>query len=111
MRHIRQVKFYTAGLLMVQHQPLHVCVDRLLHRFLDDWLLSSCDLSRMTEPRNRIFSMTGRQGTEALAFARRKRSSGPFTSGLTPQDGRDDLQLPGAAVRAPLHVDVKHTLE
>lgn len=27
------------------------------------------------------------------------------------QDGRDDLQLHGVAVRAPLHVDVKHTLE
>jgi len=51
--------------------------------------------------------MTGRQGTEALAFARRKRSSGPFTSGLTPQDGRNDLELPGAAVRAVLHVDVE----
>ncbi len=34
----------------------------------------------------RIFSITGRQGTEALAFAWRKRSSGPYASGLTPQD-------------------------
>ena len=48
--------------------------------------------------------MTGRQGTEALAFARRKRSSGPFASGLTPQDRRDDLQL-ATAVRAVLQVE------
>ena len=32
-------------------------------------------------------------------------------SGLTPQDGRDDLELPGAAVRAMLHVDVEDALE
>ena len=50
--------------------------------------------------------MTGCQGTEALAFARRKRSSGPFTSGLTPQDRRDDLQLT-AAVRAVLQVQLE----
>ncbi len=54
--------------------------------------------------------MTGCQGTEALAFARRKRSSGPFTSGLTPQDRRDDLQLT-AAVRALLQVEIEHPLE
>ena len=54
----------------------------------------------------RIFSITGCQGTEALAFARRKRSSGPFASGLTPQDRRDDLQL-AAAVRAVLEVEVE----
>jgi hypothetical protein len=49
----------------------------------------------------RIFSITGYQGTAALALARRKRFSGPFTSGLTPLDRRDDLQL-AAAVRAVL---------
>ena len=27
------------------------------------------------------------------------------------QDGRDDLELPGAAVGAVLHVDVEHALE
>ena len=27
------------------------------------------------------------------------------------EDGRDDLQLPGATVRTPLHVDVEHALE
>jgi hypothetical protein len=27
--------------------------------------------------------------------------------GFTPQDGRDDLQVPGAAVRTVLHVDVE----
>ena len=54
--------------------------------------------------------MTGRQGTEALAFARRKRSSGPFASGLTPQDRRDDLQL-AAAVGAVFHVDLEDPLE
>ena len=55
----------------------------------------------------RVFSITGRQGMEALAFARRKRSAGPFAFGLIPQDGRDDLQFPAAAVRAVLHVDVE----
>ena len=54
--------------------------------------------------------MTSCQGTEALAFARRKRSSGPFTSGLTPQDRRDDLQL-AAAVRAVLQVELEHPFE
>lgn len=54
----------------------------------------------------RIFSITGCQGTEALALARRKRSSGPFTSGLTPQDRRDDLQL-AAAVGAVFQVDLE----
>jgi hypothetical protein len=57
----------------------------------------------------RIFSITGCQGTEALAFARRKRSSGPSTSGLTPQDGRNDLEL-AAAVRTMLQVELEHTL-
>ena len=52
--------------------------------------------------------MTGCQGTEALAFARRKRSSGPFASGLTPQDRRDDLQL-AAAVRAVLQAQLSRT--
>ena len=55
--------------------------------------------------------ITGRQDTEALAFARHKRSSGPFVSGLTPKDGRADLQFPGAAVGAALHVDVEHPRE
>ena len=49
---------------------------------------------------SRIFWITGRQGTEALAFARHKRSLGPFMSGLTPQDGCDDLELADATVRA-----------
>jgi len=50
-------------------------------------------------------------GTEALAFAKHKWSSGPFVSGLTPQDRRDDLQL-AAAIRAMLHIDlgVSHAL-
>ena len=55
--------------------------------------------------------MTGRQVTQALAFARRKRSCGPFASRLTPQDGRDDLERAGAAVRAVLHVDVEDAFE
>ena len=55
--------------------------------------------------------MTGRQGTQALAFARRKRFFGPFASRLTPQDGRDDLERAGAAVRAVLHVDVEDAFE
>jgi hypothetical protein len=54
----------------------------------------------------RISSITGGQGAEALAFARHKRSSGPFVSGLTPQDGRDDLQHT-AAVRAVRQVDLE----
>jgi len=56
----------------------------------------------------RISSITGCQGTEALAFARRKRSSGLSTSGLTPQDGRNDLE-PAAAVRAMLQVELERT--
>ena len=58
----------------------------------------------------RIFSITGCQGTEALAFARHQRSSGPLTSGDPPQVGRDDLAL-AAAVRAVRHVDLEHALE
>jgi hypothetical protein len=54
----------------------------------------------------RIFSITDCQGTEALAFARNKRSSGPFVSGLTAQDGYNDLELT-AAVLAVLHVDLE----
>ena len=50
--------------------------------------------------------MTGCQGTEALAFARRKRSSGPYTSGLIPQDRRDDIQLT-TTVRAVLQVEIE----
>jgi hypothetical protein len=65
-----------------------------------------------TQPRwVRIFSITGCQGTEALAFARHKRSSGPFVSGLTPQDGRNDLQFAATAVGTVLHVDVKAQLQ
>ena len=56
------------------------------------------------------FLITGCQGTEALAFARRKRSSGAFTSGLTPQDRRHDLQLT-TAVRVVLQVDLEHPHE
>ena len=61
--------------------------------------------ARASRPRCvRIFSMTGCQGTEALAFARHKRSSGPFVSGLTPQDRRTlsvsrARQAPGAKTR------------
>ena len=46
----------------------------------------------------RIFSIPRRKGQEALAWSRNKRSSGPFLSGPTFQDRRNDLQLT-AAVR------------
>ena len=51
-----------------------------------------------------------RQGQEALAWSRHKRSSGPFVSGPTLQDRSDDLQLT-AAVRAVLEVDLKAKLQ
>ena len=55
--------------------------------------------------------MAGHWSTDALAFAGRKKSSGPFASGLTPVDRREALELAAAAVRTELHVDVNRGLE
>ncbi len=51
--------------------------------------------------------MTDCQGTEALAFARHERSPEPFVSGITSQDGRNDLELPAGA-QGVLQVDIDH---